>query len=153
DIKELRIFPPLAIARLGSSPTPLANYEVVTDNQNPGAPRQLVPAETLFVAPATGEITGSGIPADIKFRDENQDIHPVAPFLEVWARFEEGGNYRPLTLSDLNDLHLTPDDLQWQVQVANHKVFRRTKQQDDKVEADTGLFGDHTARPLVGHCA
>ncbi|MGH8574981.1 MAG: hypothetical protein ACREX8_20790, partial [Gammaproteobacteria bacterium] len=39
------------------------------------------------------------------------------------------------------------------MQVANHKVFRRTGDEADKVEADSGEFSDHTSRPLPGVCA
>jgi hypothetical protein len=152
DIKELRILPPLAIARLGSSPTPMVNYDAVVDDQNPTGYRTIVPAETLIVDRATGEITDSRTPDRVSFRDNNGLIHPVAPFLEVWARFEDDGPLQPLTTAQLADLTLTPANLRWRVQVANHKVFRRTRQAGDKIEADTGPFTDHAVKPLSGHC-
>ena len=59
SISEIRILPPLAIARLGSSPEPLANYDLQIDPEDPLGFRRLVPAETLIVDRATGEITGN----------------------------------------------------------------------------------------------
>jgi hypothetical protein len=47
DIVELRILPPFAIARLGSSPDPMDNYQLII--ADPIGARQIQPAETLLV--------------------------------------------------------------------------------------------------------
>ena len=52
DIVEIRILPPLAIGRLGSSATPLENYTM--EIANPIGYRSLVPTSTLVVDPVTG---------------------------------------------------------------------------------------------------
>jgi len=152
DIKELRLLPALAIARLGSSLSPMDNYDAVVDPQDPTGYRILRPAETLAVDPAIGEVTGRRIPESVQFRDEHRQIRPVAPFLEVWVRFEDDGPLTPLMKRHLDDLGLSPASVQWRVRVANHKVFRRTRKDDDKVEADTGAFSDHAIKELRGTC-
>ena len=47
-ITELRILPPLAIARLGSSPTPLDAYSL-KPSEDPLGYRRICPEETLVV--------------------------------------------------------------------------------------------------------
>ena len=56
SILELRILPPLAIGRLGSSSEPLENYELVV--KDPLGHRIIEPAETLRIDPGAGGITG-----------------------------------------------------------------------------------------------
>lgn len=150
EIKELRILPALAIGRLGSSPVPLACYSLVPNPDQPDGYRRIQPEETLVLDRATGEIVRSEVPDTIRFRDDQGQIHPVAPFLEVWARFTDDGPLEPLTVARLTELGLTPADVRWQVRAANHKVFRRTRQENDQVTADTGAFSDHGAKPLNG---
>ena len=58
EIVELRILPPFAIARLGSSADPMDNYElVITD---PIGHRRIQDADTLLVDRATGEARAKG---------------------------------------------------------------------------------------------
>ena len=53
-IRELRVLPPLAIARFGAATTPMDNYDVAVDPQRPLGHRFLRPAQTLQVDRATG---------------------------------------------------------------------------------------------------
>ena len=46
-IRELRILPPLAIARFGAAATPMDNYDATVDPDRPLGYRHLRPAETL----------------------------------------------------------------------------------------------------------
>ena len=159
-IKELRIFPPLAIGRFGSSPEPLENYtdEIV----DPTGFRKLVPAPTLIIDDATGAIVQETSPdpaAQVRFRDAQRRVKPLAPFLEVWARFADDGEFEPLTMAHLADLGLKLSDVKWSVQVANVKVFRRTGDAKDKVQARVQIQSDqndpdalHRAAPLIGQC-
>lgn len=62
NIRELRILPPLAIARLGSAPEPVVNYTIDDDPDKPLEFRGLKPQETLVVDDATGEISRSFFP-------------------------------------------------------------------------------------------
>ncbi|MCE6998109.1 hypothetical protein LZG04_25415 [Saccharothrix sp. S26] len=151
-IRELRVLPPLAIGRLGAATEPMDNYTAETDPDQPLAPRRLRPAPTLRVDPATGAITGADTPERLRFTDGHGKVRPVAPFLEVWALTDDDV-LRPLTVDLLEANDLTPDDVQWRVRVGNHKIQRRTYDDDDRIDADTEWFSDHTAHVLMGLCA
>jgi len=150
EIQALLILPPLAIGRCGSSADPMDNYEAVPNADDPAGFRKLVPAETLRVDPATGEIREVFMPAEVRFRDAEGRIRPVAPFFELWAQFAEDGLFHPLTADHLAEHGLKPADVQWRVRVGNHKAARRTGHAADKVDADTDLFGDPAPRTLTG---
>lgn len=155
-IHELRILPPLAIARFGSAPTPMDNYEAVVDSANPLGYRTLRPARTLEVDVDTGEIARAFVPDAVSFT-ENGAVRPVAPFLEVWAlvgdeTLSDGGRLEALTTTLLDEEGASAGDLRWQVQVANLKVMRRTDDARDAVRADSGEFSDHASHALVGEC-
>jgi hypothetical protein len=147
-IRELRVLPPLAIARLGAAPTPMDNYDVVVDPERPLGYRELRPAETLEVDVATGEIARTFVPDRVVFT-ENGAVRPVAPFLEVWALTDDDV-LEPLTTTLLADEGATAADVRWRVQVANLKVARRTGEVADRVAADTEEFSDHARHPLTG---
>lgn len=149
-IAELRILPPFAIARLGSSEEPMDNYELkITD---PIGVRQIVAAETFLVDKKTGEIMAKTPPFEVNFRDKAKKIRPIAPFLEVWARFDGDDDLVPLTADILSKAGLSPDDLKWSVRVANIKAFRRTGDINDKIEAQIENFSDHELQALNGYC-
>lgn len=156
-IHELRILPPLAIARFGGAATPMDNYDAVVDADKPLGHRRLVPADTLELDVDSGEITRVFTPDEVTFVDDDGRVRPVAPFLEVWAltgdeQLAGGGVLEPLTLALLQEHGAAVADLRWQVQVSNLKVVRRTHDADDRVVADTGEFSDHIRHPLVGRC-
>ena len=73
DIKEIRLLPSLAIARFGSSPEPMDNYDVVLPPHDPANGqdgtgfRSLVPAPTLTVV--DGRISQEFTPDRVAFRD------------------------------------------------------------------------------------
>jgi hypothetical protein len=142
-ITALRILPPLAIARFGSADDPMDNYALEVDPERPLGFRKIVPRPTLMVDPETGMISGCRTPETITFRTDDR-IRPVAPFFEVHAVDGEGGLV-PVTRSDVVKA-------EWRVRVANRKVFRRTGDESDKVEADTDWFSHHDPQPLKGFC-
>jgi Ferritin-like len=146
EIQEVRILPALAIARFGSSADPMDNYDLRGRAGDPAGFRELVPAETLVVDRGSGEIVASTVPARVSFRDATGAIRPVAPFFEVWARFQEDGPLEPLTRAHLSD----PADVTWRVRVGNRKLSRRTGDPGDRIEADSEPFSDHAARALEG---
>lgn len=150
-IRELRILPPLAIGRLGSSPDPVVNYTIDDSPDQPLEFREIKPQETLTVDDQTGEISGSFVPTEITFKDEAQRIRPVAPFLEVFA-VTDHGELVPLTIELLDKLGLGPEAVSWKVRVANRKAARRTGDERDAVTADTGWFSHHKTNRLEGHC-
>jgi hypothetical protein len=147
SILELRILPPLAIARLGSSPEPLENYELVVED--PLGYRKIEPTETFLVDRATGEIVEAYTPREIRFRDLDR-IRPVAPFLEVFARTSDDV-LEPLTIELLKAEGIEPEDLRWSVTLGNIKAFRRTGDANDRIVA-VAHFSDHRAHPLDGEC-
>jgi len=149
-IRELRILPPLAIGRLGSSPDPVVNYTIDDNPDQPLEFREIKPRETLLVDAYTGEIADSFIPKEITFKDEAQRIRPVAPFLEVFA-VTDRGELVPLTLDLLHGMELGPEAVSWKVRVANRKAARRTGDPRDAVSAEVNWFSHHHASRLEGH--
>jgi len=149
-IRALRILPPLAIARLGSSPQPLENYDVRVSDRDPLEYRSITGAHTFVVDRDSGTIRRSFVPDSVQFRDEMGRVKPVAPFLEVWADVD--GTLVPLTSRLLADASLDVKDIEWRAHVGNHKAFRRTGQVADQVDADTGWFSDHGVKALDGTC-
>src|SRR5262249_51195637 len=144
SILELRILPPLAIARLGSSDEPLENYELELPAGGLGF-RRIAPARTLYVDAASGEIADARDPPVISFRDGDR-IRPVAPFLEVYARTADDV-FEPLTLDLLRRNGLAPETVRWTVEVGNIKAFRRTGDPGDKAIAKVA-FSDHAVHAL-----
>jgi hypothetical protein len=149
-ILELRLLPTLAIGRLGAAKSPMDNYEAVVDPAHPLEHRQLVPAETFEVNTRTGEIMRAFVPTKVRFT-EKKLVRPVAPFLEVWAR-TSASTLVPLTTALLRSNHVTPADVTWRVHVANLKLTRRTGEDNDRIEAQTGDITDHSRRELQGTC-
>jgi hypothetical protein len=153
-IKQIRILPPIVIARFGSSPTPMENYDLQLPLDDKGKPttgfREIVPAQTLVIDPDDGSVAESFIPSEIRFRDAEGRIKPVSPFLEVWVQFEESDDLVPLTADHLAELGVTTSAIQWRARAANRKPFRRTGDPRDIVGATTEVFSDHSVHPLVG---
>jgi hypothetical protein len=149
-INEPRILPPLAIARLGASSVPLAAYSLALPEENPLDFRQIVPEETLEIDPATGEVSCAKAHKNIRFLDD-EGIRPVAPFLEVWAVTGEK-EMEPLTLDLLASEGLGLGEISWTIEVANHKVFRRTTKDEARVTAKLTNLTDHQVHPLLGRC-
>jgi hypothetical protein len=128
------------------------NYTVEMDPANPLDHRILIPATTFEIDDQTGAIARPVVPSAVTFT-ENGQVRPVAPFLEVWA-LVGSGELEPLTVELLkHNNDLTPADVRWRVEVANHKIYRRTKKAADKIHASTPTFSDHLPHPLDGNCA
>ena len=144
NIVGLSILPPLAIARLGASPNPLENYDLIIPEDGLGF-RRIEPAETLYVNATSGEIERAEKPQRIAFRDGDQ-IRPVAPFLELFAHLDDGA-LRPLSLDLLGVQRAEDVKVRWRVEVGNIKVFRRTGDAGDKALA-TIEFSDHEPHEL-----
>jgi len=127
------------------------NYDVVVTDA--AGFRELRPAETLLLNPSTGVIVAKQTPPTVRFKDGTGRVKPVCPFLEVWARYEDDGDFLPLTLRELGDLHRNAAALSWDVTVANLKVLRRTGDPRDGVTATAPAFSDHQIHKLIGKSA
>jgi hypothetical protein len=149
-IREIRLLPSFAIARVGSAPMPLDNYTLEEDPAHPLGYRRIKGAPTLIVDNTTGEIARTRTPETVEFKSEGR-VRPVAPFVEAFA-LTEAGDLEPLTLPMLQREGLDAGNLRWRVEVQNRKVFRRTRDPRDIVSADTGWFDAHAQQPLAGQC-
>ena len=151
-IVELRILPPLAIGRLGSSEVPLEAFDLEVRLDQPLGYRRIVPRPTFRVDPATGEMS-CYTPASIRFKEEDGRVRPLAPFLQVFAVTDAAPEeLQPLTTDLLASEGLGVDAVGWTVEVANIKIFRRTGQPGDKIVARVEGIRDHTPKPLLGEC-
>ena len=148
SILGLRVLPPFAIGRFGSSPNPLEAFDLSISTDGPLDFRHITPKDTLEIDPASGSVSRRYQPERIRFKDGEQ-IRPVAPFLEVFAQTEED-TLEPLTVDLLAAEGLGPDAVHWTVKVANLKVFRQTGDVNDKVFASAEDFTDHMIHELRG---
>ncbi|MCW3465801.1 hypothetical protein [Chitinophaga nivalis] len=155
-IKELRILPPLAVGRLGSSPNPVAAYDLVVPPNKPVGFRQIQPAATFEIDPHTHQINVTH-PTSIIFKDaasttaKDGTIRPVAPFLELFAITDEHPDKLvPVTTALLQQAGLGIGDIQWDIVVANYKVFRRTNDENDKIVASQSITNNFEVHPLLG---
>ncbi|MCH8617721.1 hypothetical protein [Undibacterium sp. TS12] len=153
SILEIRILPPLAIGRLGAADEPLEAFDLEADPTRPFDYRSIVPRPSLEVDKTSGEIVRSYVPAQIRFKDADKKIRPVAPFLEVFVRTSDQPNeLQPLTLDLLQHEKLSLASLHWDVALSNIKLFRRTGDVDDQVHAKLTSIKDHVRHPVIGHC-
>jgi len=164
SVLDVQFRPPLAVARLGGSATPLENFEWRDDPTIHGAARTVVePTVTLEIGP-----DGAALPYRpllLKFRD-GELLRPVAPFFELWARIAYGANdpevaagtakageplLVPLTSALLQRAGGSPAGILYTVHVANRKAARRTGDTANSFEAFVQVAGDdYRRRELLG---
>jgi hypothetical protein len=152
SIVELFFLPPMAVARLGSSATPLASFSWAEANTRHDANETIIePAVSLRVEP-DGSVTPY-LPSAIEFKDDDGRIRPVAPFFELWAKLqlEQGGTIdAPVTLGLLHELGASLSNISYEVTLANHKAARRSGDPACAFSARVVLGGDdHGARELL----
>lgn len=157
-IIDIRILPPIAIGRLGSSEIPMDAFNLKVLDKKPLDFRKIIPKESLNVHPKTGKIK-SYKPRKIVFKDaknidvKNGKVRPVAPFLEVFAITDENPDMLvPLTTDLLKAAGLKLSDISWHVDVGNIKLYRRTQNVDDKINAEIKNITTHGRMPLEGKC-
>lgn len=133
QIRSIYITPSFAVARLGSSTTPVESYQWV-HAQEPryDGETTVVPDWSLAIDP-DGTIRPY-LPPTIAFRDGAR-IRPVAPFFEVWARVSETPDAEatsevPLTPALLSELGLTLAEVQVKVSAFNRKAAFRMSNPD-----------------------
>jgi hypothetical protein len=151
-ILKIWLTPPFAVARLGSSDTPL---ECFYWGPNDGRPRgtgktTILPGETLVVAD-DGTVS-SAVPTMVVFKDA-QGFRPVCPFYELHGRWETDTTVHegPLTPAVLGLFGLDASKLRWTVRVGNLKAFHMTQADESRIEAAVAIRGDDVApKPLAG---
>ena len=174
---EIRILPPLAIARLGSAAEPVNNYDLEVSAHHPLGFRAIVEAPTLVVDEATGAIAAHEC-RQVTFKDPEGRIRPVAPFLELWGRtapdagaemeraserwragaemeraserWRAGAEHGEENWRQLTMHDLKGATIRWRATLGNSKVFRRTGDVHDKILATTGWFSGHARMALEG---
>src|SRR5262245_6082291 len=150
-IRTLFFLPPMAIARVGTSDTPLDAFSWAEDQRFFGAGRTVVvPQVSLEVLP-DGSVEPY-LPRHLRFKDAS-GIRPVCPFLELHALCEvEGTNERvesPLTPGLLKENEMNLRHLSFRVEAANRKAARRTGDDACAFEAQELIEGDdHSRHPL-----
>jgi hypothetical protein len=148
---ELFFLPPLAIARVGGSDTPLESFSWVTDPEPHAAHRTTLEPATSFEVLTDGSVRPY-VPVTIRFKD-GALIRPLAPFLELWASVQHAdGTVEdvPLTLGLLRRLGCGLGHLSYSLTFANRKAERRTWDQACAFIAQLEVAGDdHRRHPLL----
>jgi hypothetical protein len=149
-IEEIFFLPPMAVARLGGSSTPLASFTWVEDPSLHGAGLTVIaPAISLNVL-ADGSVQPF-LPAVLQFRD-GRLFRPVAPFFELWVRSD--GEEQPLTLKFLGENSGTLDGIHYSVIAGNRKAARRTDDPACAFSASIQVQGnDHGIHALLASSA
>jgi hypothetical protein len=149
-LQAIYLMPPFAVARLGASDTPLEAFEWAEDETTHGAGLTVIkPAVSLEI------LTDGSIrpytPSTIRFRDGPENlIRPTAPFFEVWGRFDDGPEPRPLTATALAALGGSLARVKYVVRAANLKAVRRCGDPASGYAAEITVTADDFApRPLL----
>jgi hypothetical protein len=153
---DVFLLPPLAIARVGGSDTPLEAFEWVSDHDPHGGHSTIIkPSTTLDVLP-DGTLRPY-VPRQIRFRDGDL-LRPVAPFVELWGRVQRLSSDGQTTVTEepinqtlLSELGATMGSIHFTVTVANRKAERRTTSQECGFTARVEMRGDdHSPKELLG---
>ena len=126
DLTELFFNPPIAIARLGSSPAPVESFTWCEDPLRYGAGHTAIAPSTSFeIGP--DHVPRPYLPSAVHFKDE-AGIRPTAPFFELWATVDRGGTLceEPVTLGLLTELQIALHNVSYELRLANRKAARRS---------------------------
>jgi hypothetical protein len=148
---ELFFLPPIAIARVGNSPTPVEAYTWEEDTNVHSGCRTVVRPATSFEVRPDGSLRAYR-PASLVFADAH-GVRPVAPFLELWATIADGpeGEARevPVTSSLLNALGADLAAMRLRVRAGNFKAARRVHDPSCGFVAEVLIRGaDYAAHTL-----
>jgi hypothetical protein len=126
---ELYFLPPMAMARLGNSDTPLEAFAWDEDFRIHSACQTIIRPRISFRVQSDGSLEPY-LPREIRFKDEGK-IRPVAPFFELWADVlvdSQGRQQVPVTLDLLNHLGVSLEQhLLIRAHAANTKASRRVQ--------------------------
>jgi hypothetical protein len=150
-ISGIFLAPPISIARLGGSLTPMESYTWAED------PEQFGAGQTIIKPEASIELSSNGsqsvyVPAQVRFRDAGF-IRPVCPFLEVWCHVTEGENGKarliPLTIDLLREQEASLANLTYEVVAANRKAARRTGDENCAYSASLAVSATDFAKRVM----
>ena len=150
QIEEIYFLPPLAIARIGGSETPLDCFVWGTDTSIYSASRTTIEPQISFRVMGDGSLRPF-LPNAIQFRDGNL-LRPVAPFFELWAIVRKGERRekRQLNVGLLKCLGVDLDSVKYTITVGNRKAQRRTGSATCAYIARVSALGDdHERKPLL----
>lgn len=123
DVRSVFFTPPMAVARLGGSDTPLDAFVWREDPTTQGGGLTALEPATSLRVEDDGSVT-SYRPVELVFRDGDL-LRPVAPFLELWVEYGDG-TAEPLTATLLTGHGGALDGVRHRVAAANAKAGRRT---------------------------
>jgi hypothetical protein len=147
EISAIRFRPPVAIARLGDSPSPVEAFTWAEDPRIFGAGKTVVVPRVSFEVLADGSIEPY-MPWGIRFRD-GRAIRPVCPFFELEAKvsgYRKREQFGPLTSRLLNEAGIKPAQLSFRIVAANRKAERRTGDPACRFEARALVRADDYTR-------
>ena len=148
QIEQILFLPPMAVARLGGSDTPLEAFTWSEDPSLHGAGLTVITPAITLVVQDDGSVLPN-LPDTITFRDGNL-FRPAAPFLELWAKVSGVDEIQPLTLNLLDANGAGPESLSFTVTAANRKAARRSGDNDCAFQASVTVIGtDHGKHPLL----
>src|SRR5271166_1334606 len=145
-IREMFFLPPLAVARVGGSDTPLDCFHWVTDPSIHAGGRTVIRPAVSFAVQSDASLSAY-VPSHIRFSD-NGKLRPVAPFFELWIRTWKGEEV-PLTLERMAALGVNLADVRFAITIANRKAARRVQHVSCAFVARVKVHGDdHISNPL-----
>lgn len=152
SLVEVFFHPPMAVARFGASPTPLDAFEWRISRDAHGRVLTVVEPALSFRVQDDGRLAPF-LPSEVRFKDDDGAVRPVAPFFELWAALQgaDGGIEEvPFTLALLDELKITLRHVSIEVTAANLKAARRTNDVGCSFQARVGIGGDdHVPKPLL----
>ena len=147
-IEQIFFLPPMAVARLGASDTPLASFTWVEDPATHGAGNTVIEPMTSLEVRQDGSIRPF-LPIAIQFRDGNL-LRPAAPFFELWAKVQGQADPVPLTSALLTASGGSLAGVTYTVTAGNRKAARRTADDTCAFSAQLEVLGnDHDRHVLL----
>ncbi|MDO9092765.1 MAG: hypothetical protein Q8R98_22885 [Rubrivivax sp.] len=129
SLVDLFFNPPMAIARVGASDTPMVAFEWRAATAAHSGTQTVIDPSLSFEVQADGGLKPF-MPTEIRFKEDDGSIRPVAPFIELWARLQRSEDglleEAPVTLQLLAELGINLKHVAVEVTASNNKAARRT---------------------------
>src|SRR5436309_11103699 len=151
EIRNIYFLPPMAVARLGASPTPLESFTWVENPNTYGAGDTVIRPTTTLEVDVDGTLRAY-VPATIRLRD-GELLRPASPFFELWATVlvdKQPVPDRPITTTLLTEMGGSLANVKFVVTVANRKAARRTGDPACSFGASLEVVAtDHTRKQIL----